>query len=166
MNGMIEIENEAAMVHCAALLAKHLRGGECILLSGTLGMGKTAFARGLIRQLCGQEVEVVSPTFMLLQQYDALPEHGGFSVHHYDLYRLERVEDLRELGLEEAFGHALVLAEWPEIASGYWPGDRMEITIEPGAGGSESRRLQVAAHGAMVGTAQQFTLQWNAHAFD
>lgn len=166
MNDVVEIENEAAMAHCAALLASQLHGGECILLSGTLGMGKTAFARGLIRQLCGQEVEVVSPTFMLVQHYDALPQHGGFPVHHYDLYRLERAEDLWELGLDEALGHVLVLAEWPEIASGYWPGDRMEITIEPGAEGSESRRLQVAAHGAMVGTAQQFITLWNAHARD
>src|SRR5688572_16767779 len=142
MNDVIEIENEAAMARCAALLASRMHGGECILLSGTLGMGKTAFARGLIRQLCGQDVEVVSPTFMLLQHYDALPEYGAFAVHHYDLYRLERVGDLQELGLDEALGHALVLAEWPEIASGYWPDDRMEITIEPGAKGSESRRLQ------------------------
>lgn len=154
------------MVHCAAQLARQLRGGECILLSGTLGMGKTAFARGLIRQLCGQAVEVVSPTFMLVQQYDTLPEYGGFPVHHYDLYRLERAEDLQELGLEEALGHALVLAEWPEIAEGYWPADRMEIAIEPGAKGSASRRLQVAAHGAMVGTAQHFITLWNAHAPD
>lgn len=166
MNDVIEIENEAAMARCAAMLSEQMRGGECILLSGTLGMGKTAFARGLIRHLCGQEIEVVSPTFMLVQHYDALPEYGGFPVHHYDLYRLERAEDLQELGLEEAFGHALVLAEWPEIAAGYWPTDRMEIAIEPGAEGSASRRLQVAAHGAMVGTAQHFIAQWNAHARD
>lgn len=144
------------MSACARTLAACLHGGECVLLSGTLGTGKTTFARALIRALCGEDTEVVSPTFMLVQGYDG----GDFPIRHYDLYRLKHPEELWELGLEEALGRALLLVEWPEVAEGYWPADRLEIHIDHDADDTASRRLQLAAHGAMVAVTQQFLARW------
>lgn len=153
----ITLHGEAGMDRCAQALAKHLRGGECLLLSGTLGTGKTTFARALIRALCGETTEVVSPTFMLVQEYDTAE---GFTVLHYDLYRLKQPEELWELGLDEALGHALVLVEWPEIAGEYWPDDRIDIHIDHAGSDNAARRLQVTARGAMVAVLQQFIAQW------
>lgn len=140
------------MANAAAKLAAQLRGNECILLSGTLGTGKTTFARGLIRALCGDDTEVVSPTFMLVQQYDA----PAFMVQHYDLYRLEQPEELPEIGLEEVLGQTLVLVEWPEIAQEYWPQERIEIAISHDAANADCRQLHITAYGAMVAIIQQF----------
>lgn len=150
------VAGEAGMTAFAMLLAAQLRGGECILLSGTLGTGKTTLARALIRRLCGAETQVVSPTFMLVQHYDA-PQ---FAVQHYDLYRLEQAEELWELGLDEALGQAVVLVEWPEIAVGYWPEDRLEIEIRHDAAQDDARQLHIAAYGDMVERAQHITAQW------
>lgn len=162
----LTICGEVAMASCAAALARGFKGGECVLLSGTLGTGKTSFARGVVQGLCGVETEVVSPTFMLVQDYDALPARGGFRIQHYDLYRLEQAEELRELGLEEAFGQALILVEWPEIASGYWPDDRLEIAIHLDDTDDTCRRLHLFARGSMVGALQQFHQQWEASMSD
>lgn len=149
------------MAACAQMLAQYLRGNECILLSGSLGTGKTTFARGLIRAICGEDTEVVSPTFMLVQNYDAGAEKGDFALQHYDLYRLQHAEELWELGIEEALGQAVVLVEWPEIAKEYWPADRIEIAIEHDNANNNRRRLHVAAHGSMVAKAQLFCRQWD-----
>lgn len=144
---------ESAMKAAAAALAALLRGDECILLSGTLGTGKTTFARGLIQALCGADTEVVSPTFLLVQHYDA----PAFLVQHYDLYRIEQPEELRELGLDEALGQGVVLAEWPEVAQEYWPEGRIEIAFAHDPENDGCRQLQVTAYGAMVATIQQFS---------
>lgn len=159
---ILTVRGETGMVSCAQVLAQELRGNECILLSGTLGSGKTTFARGLVRALCGASTEVVSPTFMLVQHYDATAEKGGFVVQHYDLYRLEHPHELQELGLDEALEQALVLVEWPEIAGDYWPENRLEIAIEHDDANNNRRRLHVAAHGSMVAKVQNFCRQWEA----
>ena len=158
---ILTVRGEAAMSECAHAFARELSGNECVLLSGTLGTGKTTFARGVIRALCGESIDVVSPTFMLVQHYDASAEQGSFIIQHYDLYRLQHPDELWELGIEEALGHALVLVEWPEIANGYWPADCIEITIEHDDA-NNNRRLHVTAHGSMVGKMQNFCRQWEA----
>ncbi len=94
----------------AEVLAHQSRVGDIMALYGTLGAGKTAFARFFIQSLTGKETEVPSPTFTLLQTYEA-PE---FEIFHYDLYRLEQEEDVYDLGVEEAFYEAVNLIEWPE----------------------------------------------------
>lgn len=157
----LTIRGEAAMAACAAALAHRLNAGDCLLLTGTLGTGKTTFARGVIQALCGERTEVVSPTFMLVQDYDALPEHGAFRIQHYDLYRLEHPDELWELGVEEAFGHALLLVEWPEVAGDYWSQDRLEIAISHDESNDACRRLHLHAQGSMVARTQQFCQQWD-----
>src|ERR1700678_4487051 len=89
----------AATEALAARLAPLLRSGDVVLLQGQLGAGKTAFARALLRALTGDPaLDVPSPSFTLVQTYDT----PAGPVHHYDLWRIDRADDLAELGLEEA----------------------------------------------------------------
>nr|WP_299360568.1 tRNA (adenosine(37)-N6)-threonylcarbamoyltransferase complex ATPase subunit type 1 TsaE [uncultured Paracoccus sp.] len=93
------------------LLAAVLRPGDCLLLQGPVGAGKTHFARALIRASAGDpDAEVPSPTFTLVQSYDT--PRG--EIWHADLYRLTDPAELVELGLDEALAQAITLIEWPE----------------------------------------------------
>lgn len=116
----------AATQAFAARIAAQLDKGDVVLLDGNLGAGKTELARGIIRAATGKEQAVTSPTFSLVQPYEA----KGFTLYHYDLYRLKSPHELVELGLEEALAQGAVLAEWPDIANAYWPKETLEITLE------------------------------------
>lgn len=94
----------------ALRIAPHLRAGDVILLEGHIGGGKTHFARSLIQSLMTTPEDVPSPTFTLVQTYDA----PDFEIWHSDLYRLSHPDDVFELGLTEAFDSAVCLVEWPD----------------------------------------------------
>ena len=114
---------------CAQALAPNLGAGDCILLEGNLGAGKTHFARSLIqRRLAevGKIEDVPSPTYTLVQTYHA----GPLQIWHADLYRLRSADELVELGLEEAFGAALVLIEWPDRLGDTAPTDALWLRFE------------------------------------
>lgn len=119
-----DLDDEAATIELAAEVAALLAPGDLVTLTGGLGSGKTTFARALVRALVGDpELEVPSPTFSLLQIYEA--DHTR--VVHADLYRIERPSDLAELGFDEACEGAFVLLEWPERAASLLPEDRLDI---------------------------------------
>ncbi|RXF72738.1 tRNA (adenosine(37)-N6)-threonylcarbamoyltransferase complex ATPase subunit type 1 TsaE, partial [Hansschlegelia zhihuaiae] len=102
----IALADEAATQALAATVARALKPGDLVTLGGDLGVGKTTFARALVRARAGDpELEAPSPTFTLLQTYD-LPR--GVIVHA-DLYRLTGPEELEELGWDEAGEDAIVL---------------------------------------------------------
>ncbi len=111
----------------AAALAKQCRPGDCLMLRGDLGAGKTTFARGFIRAL-GNAEEVVSPTFTLVQTYLTT----GGTVWHFDLYRLQNRAELEEIGLDEALREGIVLIEWPELAEGRLPQATLDIRLSMG----------------------------------
>ena len=98
MSKFFTSENESQTIELAQKLAKITKIGDVWALNGTLGVGKTVFARAFIQAL-SNATEVPSPTFTLLQTY-ATPE---FDIYHYDLYRLEKPSDVFELDVEEAF---------------------------------------------------------------
>lgn len=107
----------------AARLATLVRGGDCLTLSGPLGVGKTEFARAFIRERLGDPAaEVPSPTFTLVQYYD-----GDIPVVHADLYRIEAPDEWLELGLDEALDQGVALVEWAEHAEAYLPKRRLMI---------------------------------------
>ena len=97
-----------------ARIAARLRAGDVVALSGGLGAGKTTLARGIIAAL-GHGGEVPSPTFTILETYDALRP----PLVHADFYRLERPQEAEELGLDDYREGAALIAEWPENAGGF-----------------------------------------------
>lgn len=101
----------------AERFADHLKQGDCLLLSGPVGAGKTHFARSVIQSLLVDFEDVPSPTFTLVQTY---PTRIG-EIWHADLYRLGHVDELTELGLEDAFDTAVTLIEWPDRLGGLHP---------------------------------------------
>jgi len=89
-----------------------LKGGEIIFLSGILGAGKTELIRGIAKGL-GIKSKITSPTFNIMRVYD-IPRGG--KLHHFDCYRLQKYQDLVELGWEEILDDpgAITVLEWPE----------------------------------------------------
>ncbi len=123
----IELSDEAATDSLAADLGQWLKPGDLLTLSGELGTGKTTFARALIRSLTReQDLEVPSPTFTLMQVYEA----GAFPVLHADFYRIKHPDELIELGFDEARNGALTIVEWPEHAEAHLAADKLNIAFE------------------------------------
>ncbi len=121
------LSSEAATRELARDIAFAIRPGDVIAVGGELGTGKSAFARAVIRTLAADEaLEVPSPTFTLMQVYD-LPR---FPVVHADLYRVNTLAELSEIGWEEASVDAAVLVEWPERAGPLLQSERLEIHLE------------------------------------
>jgi tRNA threonylcarbamoyladenosine biosynthesis protein TsaE len=111
------LKDEEATARFGARLAALARAGDVVTLSGPLGVGKTALARGFIAAL-GHEGEVPSPSFAIVQPYEELDP----PVWHVDLYRIEEPSEIDELGLDSA-AEAVLLVEWPERAGPHsWPG--------------------------------------------
>ncbi len=104
-------QSEAQTIALAQHLAELVVPGDWLLLRGSLGAGKTTFARALLHAL-GHDGEVPSPTFTLVQSYDSPPL--PFPVWHVDLYRLDGGRDVDQLGLDDAGDDTLLMIEWPE----------------------------------------------------
>jgi hypothetical protein len=133
--GLFPLPDLAATEELAARMAATLDRRDALLLSGDLGAGKTTFARALLRTL-GVAGEVPSPTFTLVQSYDT----PRFPVFHFDLYRLEKPEEMEEIGFDEAVAEGLVIVEWPEKALVYMPRARIEMKFE---GTGAARRVEI-----------------------
>jgi len=134
----LDLADEAATRRFAAKIAPLARRGDVIALWGDLGAGKTAFARGFLRAL-GIEEDVPSPTFTLVQSYPA----GDLTIFHFDLYRIEAVEETYELGIEDAFEDGVSLIEWPDRLGNLLPADRLDIAFDMAPPG---RRARVTPH--------------------
>ena len=143
-SAVLDLPSSGATEALGAATARVLRAGDAVCLWGPLGAGKTTLARGLIRALTEPDEEVPSPTFTLVQTYEA----DGFALAHFDLYRIDRVQDLAELGLEEALEDGAVVIEWPERLEGRLPADRLDIVLSIEG---EARRARLEPHGAWKG---------------
>lgn len=140
------LADEAATLAAGASLAAGLRAGDIVALSGPLGAGKTTLARGCLAGL-GFTGEVASPTFTVVQSYDA--QDVRVPVLHVDLYRLDGPRDAVELGLDDALADHALLVEWPErMGTALWP-DALRLTLEPTADGG--RCLTAGVPGSWTG---------------
>lgn len=109
-------------------LAARLRPGDVVAYRGGLGMGKTAFTRGLARGL-GCTGRVSSPTFTIVNEYD-----GPLPLFHFDMYRLGGEEELFGIGWEDYLDRGGVCAvEWSENIAGALEGDALRVDIRRGA---------------------------------
>jgi len=125
-------------------IAGVLRARDAIALAGELGSGKTTLVQGIARGL-GIEDQVVSPTFTLVREY-----RGRLHLAHVDVYRLERHQDVLDLGLEEiGDGEGVVVVEWGDAIDALLPADRLDVAIarvDP-TGGSEERTIALGGDG-------------------
>lgn len=125
----MNLVDEEATAAAGAGLAQVARAGDVITLSGPLGVGKTALVRGFLAAL-GHQGEVPSPSFAIVQPYEDLDP----PVWHVDLYRIEDLSEIEELGLDSA-SDAVLIVEWPERSGGnLWP-EALTLSLEFGAGG-------------------------------
>ena len=108
-------------------LASYLHGGEVLALFGGMGMGKTAFTRGLARGL-GISEGVSSPTFALVHEY-----HGRIPLYHFDMFRVSGWDDLYSTGFFDYLDtDAVLVIEWSENIEGALPPEAFRIEIEQG----------------------------------
>lgn len=137
------LKDEADTSRLGEDLALALKAGDCLALSGDLGAGKSSLARAILRAIADdEELEVPSPTFTLVQSYDLrLP------VSHFDLYRLGHPGELTELGFYEALENGICLVEWPEMADGELPAERITLRLAHEGSG---RRATIDAAGAQA----------------
>lgn len=135
--------DEEAMVTWGQAIGGAAEAPLVIALRGDLGAGKTTLARAIARG-AGVRGPVPSPTYNLLFRY---PTARGFDLVHVDLYRIEREEDVWQLGWAELPGDdELVLIEWPSRAESRLPVPRWEITLSE-TDDPETRRVRMAAVG-------------------
>lgn len=115
------LENVEQMRQWAGNFAKNLSAPCVVALHGDLGMGKSEIARTIIQTLRGADTVVPSPTFTIVQSYDG--------ISHFDLYRIEDVSELAEIGLQHAIENDITLIEWPEIAMDVLPQNTIHVYI-------------------------------------
>lgn len=107
----------------ARAIGARLTIGDCLLLSGGIGAGKTHFARALIQSLLDMPEDIPSPTYTLVQTY----MRGETEIWHADLYRLSGPQEIEELGLADAMDNAITLIEWPDRLGDYAPETALHI---------------------------------------
>lgn len=108
-----------------AQLASELNPGDCLVLIGELGVGKTTFVQGLAEGL-GVSSRVRSPTFVLMHEY-----HGRIPLYHFDAYRIKSLDELREIGFEDTVrADGITVIEWGEKAEKLLPAGCWRISLE------------------------------------
>ena len=129
-----------------AAIAPLLRISDVVVLTGELGAGKTTLVRGIATGL-GAAEHVASPTFTLVREYVT----GRLPVAHVDVFRLDRVQDVVDLALDELEGGACVLiVEWGDAVEELLPDDRLrvELTTEDPVGETDARQITITSAGA------------------
>jgi len=132
----LSLPDPEATTRLAQALAQQLGPGDVLLLEGQIGAGKTHFARALIQSLLARPEDVPSPTFTLVQVYEA----PGFEIWHADLYRLSHPDEALELGLADAFETALCLVEWPRKLGADRP--KKALTLQFSVYSDDSRSVE------------------------
>lgn len=145
-NGTLTLADPFETEALGAALAYLLRPGDVVALSGPLGAGKTTFARGALMAL-GLEGEAPSPSFGLVIAYE--PPGVRMPLWHVDLYRIDDIGEIAELGLDDARADTALLIEWAERMGAQLWDDALRLTFEPQPDGG--RRLTWAAPAAWEG---------------
>lgn len=143
----------------AGVLASLVRVGDCIVLAGDLGAGKTAFVQGLAAAL-GADEPVTSPTFTLVHSYRT----GRLPLHHLDVYRLDRLGEVDDLGLAELLDDGVVVVEWGDAVRDALPADRLEIAIGFGHGDDERVLDAVSTGRSWAARWAQLEAGWSRYA--
>ena len=141
---VIEIETETAdkTREVGEALASMLQPRDTVVLTGDLGAGKTTLVQGIGRGL-GVEDHVASPTFTLVREYT-----GRLDIAHVDVYRLERVQDVLDVALDELGGpDRVLLIEWGDAVSDLLPEDRLRVELTTEGAEADTRRIVMTPQG-------------------
>ena len=140
MTTILESQSEKDTEKTAEDLAKKCRPGAVLALTGDLGVGKTAFAKGFAKGLLIEE-PIVSPTFTILQVY----ENGRMPLYHFDVYRIDDPGEMEEIGYRDYFyGDGVTIVEWPELIEELIPDEAVRVTITKDTSrGFDYRRIEV-----------------------
>jgi tRNA threonylcarbamoyladenosine biosynthesis protein TsaE len=126
MDQRLTTNNAQETIQAAFTFSKNLQAGDIVLLEGDLGAGKTTFVKGLAQGLKAKVQEVVSPTFVLMNIYN-----GKLPIYHFDLYRLEKPQELASLNIDEYLqGDGIAIIEWPKRLGDQMPRDTYWIEFK------------------------------------
>ena len=140
----IVINSREEMANLAKEIALQAKIGDVIGLKGTLGAGKSFFAKNFVNFLSEKPLEVLSPTFNLVYYYET--KKG--EIFHFDLYRLKSAEELENIGFFDALKNGICLIEWPEIAADFLKKNYSEIEIKTVSGANEEVREVIVSQPA------------------
>lgn len=133
---------EQDTIEFASKFASKLMKKDIVILSGELGSGKTKFVQGVLKYF-GLENEISSPTFTIVNEYNAKETN----IYHFDVYRLEDVDEFYAMGGEEYFEQGICLIEWGEMIESILPTDYIKVTFQKGEENDEYRELQIEPFG-------------------
>ncbi|MCX5715040.1 MAG: tRNA (adenosine(37)-N6)-threonylcarbamoyltransferase complex ATPase subunit type 1 TsaE [Candidatus Omnitrophica bacterium] len=138
----IESCSEKETLYLGKALARNLRQKDVVCLFGQLGSGKTVLAKGVALGLGITKEEITSPTFILIHEY----LKGRLPLYHFDLYRLEREQDILQLGYEEyIYGDGVSVIEWADRLRRLIPKEHLKINLE--VQGENKRKIELVAVG-------------------
>tara|TARA_B100001142_G_C14272203_1_gene631343 strand:- start:666 stop:1175 length:510 start_codon:yes stop_codon:yes gene_type:complete len=138
----IKLADITATQNIAVQISNIAKTGDIIALIGDLGCGKTTFARAFINARTAIYENVPSPTFTLLQTYEFPSATYSIPVYHFDLYRIENIDEIEELGIDDAFAEGISLIEWPERLGSLIPRNRLEVIFTLG-GDAKCRKATI-----------------------
>lgn len=130
--------NSEETMNFASNLASKLNVGDVVVLSGELGAGKTKFTEGFLKYF-GLDNEISSPTFSIVNEY----KKDDLNIYHFDVYRLEDVDEFYAIGGEEYFSSGICIIEWGEIIEDVLPQNCIRIYFEKDLSDENIRYLKV-----------------------
>lgn len=135
-------KSENNTIDFAYNLAKYLKNGNIVVLSGDLGSGKTKFTQGILKYF-GLDNEISSPTFTIVNEY----HKEDINIYHFDVYRLADSDEFYAIGGEEYFNNGICIIEWGEIIEDILPNDYIKITFSKDSNNENYRNLNIQAFG-------------------
>ena len=135
-------DSELATKNFAKKLASKLNKGDVVVLTGELGAGKTKFTEGFLSYF-NLEDEISSPTFNIVNEY----KNEKVTIYHFDVYRLEDVDEFYAIGGEEYFENGICIIEWGEIIKDALPENYIKIKFEKETQNVNKRILNIETHG-------------------
>ena len=135
---------EQDTINFASKFASTLTGNDIIVLSGDLGAGKTKFVQGILKYF-NLENEISSPTFTIVNEYNS----PDTNIYHFDVYRLEDVDEFYAIGGEEYFSKGICIIEWGEIIENILPKDYYKISINKSLDDENIREIIIEPKGNM-----------------
>ena len=135
--------SETETMDFAYNLASKLQIGDIIILSGNLGAGKTKFTEGFLKYF-NLDNEISSPTFTIVNEY----KNNRITIYHFDVYRLEDIDEFYAIGGEEYFHSGICIIEWGDLIKEALPNDYIKISFEKDDSNENIRHLNIQTFGS------------------